>query len=55
MSRIVGIIAPIIQVLNLGAVFIGGWKPQYALIVAAVAHGLSAFTERIQGGLSKVQ
>lgn len=55
MSRIIGILASVVQVLNLAAVLVGGFKPQYAIWIAAAAGAVSAFSERLQGGLSKTE
>lgn len=48
-SRILGIAALAVQILNAGAVVVGSISPEYGVYIAAAAAAVSAFTARVQG------
>lgn len=41
--------------LSTAAGLLGGIRPTWALLIAGAAVGINAFTERVQGGLSKTE
>lgn len=54
-TRIIGILAIIGQIINIALVYLGGVVPyDVGVILAGVLGFISAVTERIQGGESKV-
>jgi len=55
MSRVLGIIGLIAAAAGTIGGLLESIRPQYALILAGIGAGLTAFTERVQGGASKVQ
>lgn len=54
MSRLFGILAMITTGSSLAGTFLGSFNPKWAAIVLGVSAGVSAFTERVQGGKSKL-
>lgn len=48
-SRIIAILAVILQVGNLALGFLNVYAPEWAFLVGAILAGLQAFTRQIQG------
>lgn len=48
LSRVVAILALIVQIANMGSVFIEMLPAKYAVVIAAVVAGIQAFTRQIQ-------
>lgn len=53
-SRIIAVLSFIATALTFGATMLGQIDPQYAVWALALAAAINAFTERVQGGESKV-
>lgn len=49
LSRVVAVLALVLQIGNAGMFFVQAYAPEYAYIVAAVLAGIQAFTARVQG------
>lgn len=54
-SRIWSILALIVAALTTLATLLDAIAPKYAVWALAIAAGIAAFTERVQGGKSKVE
>jgi hypothetical protein len=48
-SRVIGVLALAVQILNAALVFVQVYAPEHAVLVAAVIAAIQAFTGRIQG------
>ena len=54
MSRFIAILSLLGAAATAVAGFLGGIRPQYAAVALGTAAAIAAFTERVQGGKSKV-
>jgi hypothetical protein len=54
MSRFIAILSLLGAGATAVAGFLGGIRPQYAAIALGIAAAIASFTERVQGGASKV-
>lgn len=54
-SRFLAILALIGAACTAAAGFLGAIRPQYAAVALGIAAAIAAFTERVQGGKSKVE
>ncbi len=54
-SRILGILTLLATGLTTVAGLLDSINPKYALLVAGIGAAITAFTERVQGGLSKTE
>ena len=53
-SRILAVLSALNALVTLLAGVLGGLRPQYAVILLGISAAISAFTERVHGGKSKV-
>ena len=53
-SLILGRLSLVATAITTGASFLNYVKPSWAVYALAIAAGINAFTERVQGGKSKV-
>lgn len=54
MSRLFAILAMISTGGTLAGTFLGSFNPKWAALALGISAGVSAFTERVQGGKSKL-
>lgn len=54
MSRFIAILSLLGAAATAVAGFLGGIRPQFAAIALGIAAAIAAFTERVQGGKSKI-
>lgn len=54
-SRIIGILSLIAAGATAGATVVDAINPKWAAMMLAAAAAINAFTERVQGGVSKIE
>lgn len=55
MSRFVGFLALAASALSVMSGLLGGIRPNVALVLSGLAAAIGSFTERVQGGVSKIE